>query len=217
MASRLTVNTFKALTTKVLKRSFANGKGKTALSALLILLIVFIPFARLFAQDQAPQTPIRDSIPVNVHSPHKASLYSAVLPGLGQAYNHKYWKIPIVYVGFGAIAYFIKTYDKQYKDFRDAYVWSLTDKTTPAPNDLVNKYSSDNLLVGRQYYRRNLEVSVIVAGVWYVLNIVDATVDAHFFDYNINEDLSIQMNPWIAPPSLGLKHSVPGLTLSMRF
>jgi hypothetical protein len=184
----------------------------------LLSLFLFVAGIRSVGQDTISPVPVKDTTLVKVHSPRKATLCSVFLPGLGQAYNEKYWKIPVIYIGFGTLAYFIKTNDKKYKDFRDAYAWSTADTTGlgPPPNDLVYRYDSDNLLVGRQYYRRNLEISYIVTGLWYILNIVDATVDAHFFDYNINEDLSIKVKPWISPPMAGLKQS-GGLTISMRF
>jgi hypothetical protein len=185
---------------------------------LLVVLAFLVSTNSLFGQDTLRITPPADStkLKTSEHSPKKATLYSMVLPGLGQAYNHKYWKIPIVYVGFGTLAYFISTNDKQYKDFRDAYAYKTSHSTGTPPNGLVI-YDADQLLVYRQYYRRNLEISVIVTAAWYILTMVDATVDAHFYNYNISEDLSLRVDPWISPPVAGMKQAGGGLSLSMHF
>jgi len=185
-------------------------------SRILFSGIFFLMAGHAIGQDTVRFKGTVDTITVKHHSPKKASIYSAILPGLGQAYNHKYWKIPIIYAGFGTLAYFISTNNKQYKDFRDAYAFATSGSTGTPPNNLADRYAPDQLLVGRQYYRRNLEVSVIVTGIWYILNIVDATVDAHFYDYNINEDLSLRIKPCIIPAMAGMKQS-GGLAILMKF
>ncbi len=149
-----------------------------------------------------------------LHSPKRAALYSLALPGLGQIYNHKYWKLPIVYGGFGVMAYFIKTNTSDYRKFRDAYEYassSINANDSPAPpnvyppiptppNDLVKKYDANQLLEGREYYRRNVELSYIITVGWYLFVMIDAVVDAHFYNYNISDDISMQVKPWT--PSL---------------
>lgn len=196
---------------------------------------------KAIAQDTVRLKNLPDTSGIKVHSPKKATYYAMILPGLGQAYNHKYWKIPIVYAGFGTMAYFISFNTKNYRLFRDAYAYTSASATNnpttlelstayvenpsrfmpmpqpvAPPNDLSLRYSKDQLLVGREYYRRNLEVSYIVTGVWYILTVVDATVDAHFFDYNISDDLSMNLNPWITPPSPLYKQGA-GLMLTFKF
>ncbi len=134
--------------------------------------------------------------PVKVHSPNKAAIYSAVLPGLGQAYNKKYWKIPVVYAGFGTMAYFINSNAVEYNKFRNAYDYKTSTDPDPSKyNDYVNKYPEASLLQGRDYYRRNRDLSYIFTGVWYLLNVVDAAVDAYLFDYDISEDLTLRVRP----------------------
>lgn len=150
------------------------------------------------------------------HSPQKATLYSLVLPGLGQAYNKKYWKIPIIYTGFAVFTYFIITYRNEYVKYRDAYDYKTRGDTLfPIDNDYVNKYTEDQLISGRDFHLRNLEFNYILAGLWYILNIVDATVDAHLFDYDISDDLSIKFSPAVNDP-LDMPHFSPGLTLTYR-
>ena len=167
----------------------------------------------LSAQDIAKT----DTIIKPKHSAHKATLYSMALPGLGQAYNKKYWKIPVIYVGFGTLAYFIYTNDKKYGDFKEAYQYK-SDTTNPYPsgNPYIAKYDVSQLLEGQNYYRRNLEVSIMFTAVLYILNAVDAAVDAHFFDYSISDDLSLHVQPYLNPSPIATRQS-GGLRLTLSF
>lgn len=143
-----------------------------------------------------------------VHSPKKAAIYSALLPGLGQAYNKKYWKIPIVYAGFGTLGYFVGWNNKNYKTLRVAYN-DLTDND-PETNSYLDLeatkyYNLDNpteynqfktaLNKQQDYYRRNRDLLIISLAGFYALNIIDASVDAHLFDFDISEDLSFDWQP----------------------
>jgi hypothetical protein len=143
-----------------------------------------------------------------VHSPRKATFYSAVLPGLGQAYNKKYWKIPLIYIGFGAIGYFINWNNDNYQFNKKAYQ-HLTDDD-PDTNifseiEAVKYYDLDNPthfnnfrdgLVKRQdFYRRNRDLLVISFIGFYGLNIIDASVDAHLFNFDISDDLTLNWQP----------------------
>ena len=143
-----------------------------------------------------------------VHSPKKASLYSAVLPGLGQAYNKKYWKIPFIYIGFGTIGYFIDWNNDNYQITKTAYI-HLTDQN-PETNDFlklegVEYYDLDNptqkanfetaLSKRQDYYRRNRDLLVIGMVAFYGLNIIDASVDAHLFNFDVSDDLTINWRP----------------------
>ena len=163
-----------------------------------------------------PRNTIPDSIIEKPHSPSKAALMSACLPGLGQIYNKKYWKIPIIYAGLGVLTYFIVSNSQEYSKYKNAYNESINNDTTGKYQDLVNKYSSDDLLGAREYYRRNLEISCIFTGVFYILNIVDAAVDAHLFTYNISDDLSLKLDPVITGPFIS-RNLTSGIRLSLRF
>ena len=160
------------------------------------------------APDSIPALPA-DSIPEKeIHSPKKAAIYSAVLPGLGQAYNRKYWKIPLVYGGFAAFGYFIDWNNDNYRISKNAYL-DLTD-TDENTNSFMNlKYIEyydltnptmverlkDGLIKRQDYYRRNRDLLVILTVAFYGLNIIDASVDAHFFDWDISDDLTMNLKP----------------------
>ncbi|MEM7085415.1 MAG: DUF5683 domain-containing protein [Bacteroidota bacterium] len=120
-------------------------------------------------------------------APSKAAFYSAVVPGLGQAYNKKYWKIPIIYVGIGTGIYFYNQNTKDYNRFRDAYKRRLAG----FEDDEFQGISDDRLIDAQRTASRNRDVSIIVSIAFYLLNIIDANVDAHLRQYNISDDLSL--------------------------
>jgi len=126
-----------------------------------------------------------------VHSPHKATMYSAVVPGLGQVYNQKYWKLPIIYGVTGVFIYAFDFNNNQYNKYKNAYAEFDTGKITE-----FEGYTDKNIILRlKDYHRRNRDLNVIVLAGVYMLNIIDATVDAHLFDYDISEDLSLNVQP----------------------
>lgn len=132
--------------------------------------------------------------PLNILAPSRAAFYSAVLPGLGQAYNKKYWKIPIIYAALGTGIYIYLDNDKVYDRYRDAYKSRLAgftndefygDGTTP-------KVSNEGLIRAQNTLRRNKELALLITFGLYVLNIIDANVDAHLLQYNLDENLALK-------------------------
>ncbi len=176
--------------------------------------IWFIDSAK--AQAKTDSVPIADSILTKKHNPRKATIYSTLVPGLGQIYNRKYWKLPILYAGFGVMGYFIYTNTDSYLDYRCAYIERINGNYNGNYSELVNKYNESELLSAAEYYRRNLEISVLITALWYVLNIIDATVDAHLYTYNINENLSLRVTPDLLPPATAFRVQ-PGIKVSFRF
>jgi hypothetical protein len=144
-------------------------------------------------------------------SPIKATWMSAALPGLGQYYNGQYWKIPIIYGGFSTFAFFVIQNRYEYTRFKEAYALSVEfEGSQTTGNELVDNYTSAQLLTQREYYQSSLELSYILTGVFYLLQIVDATVDAHLYNFNIDDDLSFQIQPLIIPDQRGMKIA-PGI------
>ena len=125
--------------------------------------------------------------------PSKAAFYSAILPGLGQVYNKRYWKVPIVWGAIGAGVYFYVNNDQQFNRYRDAYKRRLAgfkDDEFYGPNDSPF-ISDDGLIRAQQQFRRNKEISLLVTLGLYALNIIDANVDAHLLQFNVDQNLSL--------------------------
>ena len=153
-----------------------------------------------------PKHPPRD--------PKKASLM-ALMPGLGQIYNHKFWKVPIVYTGFGVIGYFAVTNTQQYRLYKAAYNCKTNNPQCDDP--LAEKYSKETLQYIRDYYRRNMQLSYIVGGAWYLLQIIDANVDAHLSHWNISDNLSLDVSPVYQPVGIFRQPAYQGVNLRFSF
>jgi len=128
--------------------------------------------------------------PINILAPSKAAFYSAVLPGLGQAYNKKYWKIPIV---IGAITGGILIYDfnnQEYKRYRNEYKRRLAGNN--ADTGEFPGVSNDGLINAQQTLKRRKELSLLITIGLYALNIIDANVDAHLLQYNVDKNLAVK-------------------------
>ena len=191
----------------------------------LLLILLTLASQGLKAQDTLI---LKQDAPVETvtvknrqHSPKTATLL-ALIPSAGQAYNRKFWKMPIVYAGFGVTAYFAITNGEDYHLYRDAYDYKMgikTDVSETAMEESV-KYTSDNLITLRDYYRSNMELSWILMAAWYIIQIIDANVDAHFFYYDINDDLTLHIEPqWNTiqyDKTLGYGNNI-GLTLKLDF
>ena len=192
------------------------GIQHSRVAVITILLLVGLSFLFPSSSLQAQVKEKKEEKEVKPHSPTKAAIYSTVLPGLGQGYNKKYWKIPIIYAGFGVITYFIVTNTREYKKYQEAYTYVASGDSSYIDNDYVYTYDEQQLLDGKNYYKRNMQLSYIIGGLWYVLNIIDASVDAHFFDYDISDDLSIRVDP-VMLHRIDDYRPVSGLKLTVNF
>ncbi|HLP21605.1 MAG TPA: DUF5683 domain-containing protein [Chitinophagales bacterium] len=149
------------------------------------------------------------------HSPLYAALFSAALPGLGQAYNKKYWKIPIVYAGLGGLGYALYYTASNFTGYRNAYRAQVA--TVPDPFASYKGVDDQLTLKSyRDYFKRSLDVTAICTGVFYLLNIVDAAVDAHLFDWNMKDDIHLSWQPTV---QTGYYHAAaaPGVRLNLNF
>ena len=166
-------------------------------------------------------------------NPTRAVIYSAIFPGLGQIYNRKYWKLPIVYGGFMGFIYAVTWNNKNYRDYSDAYLHIMTDDVnSPStwhqswqnfvprnrdPKDYItNTNFRNNLKSGKDYYRRYRDLSIILTVAWYFLCMADAYVDAQLFDFDISPDLSMHLAPSLAPRTNN-SPELFGLTCSINF
>jgi len=146
---------------------------------------------------------------INPLAPSKAAFYSAVVPGLGQAYNKKYWKIPLVYGAIGSSLYFYITNNKKYHKYRDAYKHRLAGEP-----DEFSYLDETRLVQAQRFYQRNRDLSLLVTVGFYVLNIVDANVDAHLMQFNVSDNLSFQ--PDLYQNDMNNKTNI-GLSLNYKF
>ena len=131
--------------------------------------------------------------------PQRAALLSAVLPGLGQAYNNQYWKVPIVVSGMIVFGHFINYNNKVYHGLRNAAILTNIGGDNPY-NGIIN--SQDGLIRNRDNFRRNRDFLIILGTAFYMLQIVDAHVSAHLDEFNVNDDLALQIKPSIQPTPL---------------
>ncbi len=184
--------------------------------AILFCLTLFFLASGVAAQKNSLKGSVPDSILEKKHSPTKATIMSACVPGLGQIYNKKYWKVPIIYAGFGVLGYLIYFNTDEYLTYKSALIEKENGTSNGNYKHLTEKYTADELLSAVEYYRRNLEISILVSSVWYILNIVDATVDAHMFTYNINKELSLRVEP-VLLNRYDYKDFTSGIKLSLKF
>ena len=166
-----------------------------------------------------------EKVPVNPLAPSKAAFYSAVLPGLGQIYNKSYWKVPIVWGAIGTGVYFYLYNDDLYDRFRTAfkrrragftddefYDLNKSDDFVPTSPDL----SDEALQNAQERYQRDRDLALLITIALYALNIIDANVDAHLKQYNVNEDLSLKFQPYLEPHPVSNEVNY-GLGLAIRF
>ena len=162
------------------------------------------------------------------HSPKTASILSAVLPGTGQIYNGSWWKTPIVYAGFAGLGYGLYFYQDYYSSFKKAYNNyrnPYLEKGLNPPSDTVltvrgeSGYSPLGVQQGRDYYRKYRDLCVIGVCAWYIINILDAYVEAHLFEFDVSDDLTIQWQPTFNYVPVGYAPSpLPsGVRLSLQF
>ncbi len=159
--------------------------------------------------------------PPGLSRPAKAALWG-LIPGGGQVYNHDYWKLPIVYAALGGIGYSIVFANSRYREFAQGYIARTdADSNTTDTGAHSSRYSltsqgNNTVLRGREFYRRNRDLSIIGAAVLYGLSIAEALVDAHLSTFTVSDDLSLRVAPTLlpqhgAPPTPGL-----GLTLFLN-
>jgi hypothetical protein len=200
-------------------------KYKNRLYSGCFLLILFLSAGFSAYSQEAAKDSTRIVNPKPEHSPHKATIYSAILPGLGQVYNRKYWKVPIVIGGFATLGYFINFNNEVYQTYKQAYsdiidsdpftnsylkldinpIFFEPDKTTQL---------TENLKRAKDTWRRNRDLVIIGTVVFYAVNVIDASVDAHFFNFDISEDLSLN---WAPSPVFCMDNKALGLQCRFTF
>ena len=199
------------------------------LLALLFLVLLIMP-SNMVAQEKQvkektkkekqKQEKKKEKAKVTWPSPHRATLWGFI-PGAGQIYNKKYWKLPIVYAGFAVTGYFAFSNRKEYLRYKDAYLCAEkqdNEEDFVCNDPLAQRYSKNDLLTITDYYRRNMELSFIIMGAWYILQVLDATVDAHLYYWNVDDNLTLKVEPVIQP--FNIPNELPahnGVRITLKF
>lgn len=171
-------------------------------------------------KDQAAETVSRDTSAKKKFSPRQAAIRSAILPGLGQIYNKKYWKVPIVYAAVGIPGYLF--FDNKAWYDRTKYALRLIENPDPIPDTVlatvhpslrrfVMNRDERSLLHYRSEFRRDMDYSILITLLMWGLNVVDATVDAHLKGFDISDDLSLRVRPVVLPGNAA------GISLAFTF
>ena len=165
-----------------------------------VLLLIVASSSLIFSQDEVQKDEM------DILKPSKAAFYSAVLPGMGQIYNNKAWKVPIVYAAIGVSAYAYDFNKKKFWSYRDAYKRRKAGFTDDEYQGII--INDDRLLDGQDFHKKYKDLSMVFIVGFYFLNILDANIDAHLLDFNVNEDLSFKPyfeNDELFNPNIGLK------------
>jgi len=187
---------------------------------IIIVLSIFL-FHSVHAQVTRPSIVRVDTIPSKqdvevlqikeefIPVPKKALLYSLVLPGAGQIYNRKLWKLPLVYGAYSGLIYAFDFNGEQYKRLKQAYEYRVDGDITTDPDTLIDpRVSNDALKRARDNTRKNLELTYMAAIVVHALNGIEAFVDAHLRNFDISEDLSFNIRPTFESSSVGVQSGV---------
>lgn len=188
----------------------------------LLILVLFCIHPEVFSQDGKDSVSLRKDSIANARlekkkiysGPRKASIMSAILPGLGQAYNRKIWKIPIIYAGLGGFGYLFVTNNQQYNYYRQNLIAANDDD----PNTVnQTQWDSQALQTQKISYRKSRDVAAMGFAIMYILNIIDANVDAHLKTFDVSDDLSIRLSPWQNSYLLGNRyHHALGLSITLN-
>jgi hypothetical protein len=209
---------------------------KTIHKILIIALLQLLWInPRAFAQDSiSVPAPVKHKL--HGGDPMKATMMAVVFPGLGQIYNRKYWKIPLVYAGFGSLVYAISfnsshyiTYIQAYQDFTDDIPETNRfqeipgiKELDPASYDKLKKpesyaYYKDQMLRMVDYYKRYRDLSYIGIAGWYLISILDANVDASLFNYDISDNLDVAILPMSVPMPGGMFGAGVNVSFTVNF
>ena len=184
------------------------------------VLMLFLVLLAVPASNAAPcaasvaEMAKKDSVKTSRHSPTAAMLLS-IIPGGGQIYNKKYWKVPIVYACLGASAYCIYYTGNEVFTYRNEYINRKNGVVSKLNPDLAS-IPDENLIKQKNQYLRYMEISIGVTAILYALNMIDAVVDAHLYDFDISDDLSLRVSPALLNNQFA-RSSLPACGVSFSF
>ena len=192
----------------------------------LIILIFYLPVKgqeELKTNDASEKIALPDSTQINQRfspriqrliadplTPSKAAFYSAIIPGLGQAFLGKGWKVPIIYAAIGASLYYYDLNNKEMNSYRTAYKRRLNGFFDDEYLETEIPITTDQLLLGMEFHKNYRDIAIILAAASYMLNILEANVSAHLLQFNVNDDLSVT-------PNIIIDNEITGLQLAVKF
>ncbi len=194
-------------------------KVKTLDFFLILLLICNINFSQRIQNNLTIKDSIFDQSKRSLRlnrlindplTPSKAAFYSAIIPGLGQAYLGKAWKIPIIYSAIGASLYYFDLNNKEMNEYRNAYKRRLNGFFDDRFLELAIPITTEQLLLGMEFHKNYRDIALVLAALSYMLNILEANVSAHLLQFNVSEDLSVT-------PNLIIDEEIRGLRLALKF
>ena len=148
-----------------------------------------------------------------MHNPKKATIMSAIIPGLGQVYNKKYWKVGLLYAAGAGLGYGLKINTDSLKGYQSSLIAELDDDSTTI-NYLYADLAVDKIRSERNYYRKTRDQMILGLGLLYILQIIDANVDAHLREFDVNEDLAFKPQPSFIVVN---RKVLPSAGFSLRF
>ena len=184
----------------------------------IVMVVFLILKERCYAQQtdttqigrESPDSAQTDTVGQE-HSPGKAALLSAALPGLGQIYNNKIWKVPIIYAGAGVIYYAYDFNATHYNEYKTAFTRFVNGKIQEY-NGITNR---EVLKRAKDYYRRYRDMNLLIMTGLYLVQIIDATVDAYMFNFDVSEDIAFRLRS--VPLRMKNYRVVPGIKCSIDF
>ena len=194
-------------------------KVKTLDFFLILLLICNINFSQRIQNNLTIKDSIFDQSKRSLRlnrlindplTPSKSAFYSAIIPGLGQAYLGKAWKIPIIYSAIGASLYYFDLNNKEMNEYRNAYKRRLNGFFDDRFLELAIPITTEQLLLGMEFHKNYRDIALVLAALSYMLNILEANVSAHLLQFNVSEDLSVT-------PNLIIDEEIRGLRLALKF
>ncbi|MEO7992185.1 MAG: DUF5683 domain-containing protein [Chryseolinea sp.] len=193
------------------------------------LIVIFLIFSsgatlaqgkKIMSKDDSLITESRDTVMLKTYAgrydPQRALLLAAVVPGLGQIYNKKYWKLPLVYGGFFAIGYAFNQYNGYYQHYKEELFYNLENgfdaDSDHRPGEFTTTGTYRNAV---DFYRNKRDLMVLLMGGMYILQIIDAHVDAHLKEFDLNPNLQVSIQPSISQNDLTGRQT--GVSLILKF
>lgn len=193
----------------------------SGLALFVVCLLCCVPAAAqsdtAAAQSKSPTIAVSvDNNAPRMHSPRRALILSAVIPGAGQVYNHHAWKVPIIYAALGGVGYYTYYNYTNMKSLKDEYLYRVGHNDASS-DPQWDSYPTTNVYNMYETYNKTFQLSIIIGVAVYGLNLLDAYVFGHLFDFQIDDDLALHLNTGLIPTAMMPTPFVPSAGLTLRF